>query len=199
MYMSSFDNVTSIVCSDFLESCRNYIHKILSSKPSDKTNGQFDWSKFNERFYGDANSTLIDSFRNKCKAVKHVDISNLESGLKEVSDLGPYDVITSEWTFSDGTRDRVEYEALLGKCNTMLNIGGSLILSDVLEENFAVTSFEEDGKRMRCVNVSEEWIRGAIERQGFAIEQTILFFNREQDSGYFDGLGELIVWATKLK
>ena len=84
--------------------------------------------------YGDKTKSFVETFREKCRKVSHVDISSLNEGLTEVESLGLYNIITSEWTFSEGTKDLTEYEALLERCNKMLVLGGALLVEDALED-----------------------------------------------------------------
>ena len=198
MYLSGFDKVSNIVCSDYVERNRQYISDVISGKVS-STNGKFHWNEFTKQIYGDKDSIMFDSFRQKCRHIEHVDLSILDEGLKAVEAHGPYQLITSEWTFSEGTRDLTEYEELLARCNRMLTIGGALLVEDVLEETFAVPDFGQTDKKLTSVWVSEPWLRDALARQGFLVEQISLFYNKTRDSPYFDGLGEIFAWAVKVR
>ena len=198
MYISAFEKVESIICSDYVESNQNYIKDIIFA-PTSEQNGRFNWSQFMSIVYGDKNTKFVETFREKCRKVSHVDLSCLSEGLSDVESSGPYNIITSEWTFSEGTKDLTEYEELLKRCNNMLTVGGALLVEDVLEETFSTPEFGEIDIKYPSVWISEPWIRDAMVRQGFVVEQINLFYNNERNSPHFDGLGEIFVWATKIK
>ena len=114
MFASGFDNVSEIVCSDFLEANRTYVKGLISGEARSKYSG-FDWEKLTEWAYG--NSSLVESFRKKCKKVAFVDMSDESGkGYEEIEESGTeFDLITSEWAFGEGTRDLANYEEVIKK------------------------------------------------------------------------------------
>ena len=118
MFASGFDNVSEIVCSDFLETNRTYVKGLISGEARSKYIG-FDWEKLTEWAYG--NSSLVESFRKKCKKVAFVDMSEESGkGYEEIEESGTeFDLITSEWAFCEGTRDLVNYEEVIKKLDCL--------------------------------------------------------------------------------
>jgi len=197
MFASGFDQVSEVVCSDFLEANRDYINRVVS----DSTSCNFNWSGFCKWAYG--NEQLVQSFQRKCRNMAFVDMSSEQDGFEQIEQLSPpsgalFDVITSEWAFCEGARDLDNYEAVIARCHKLLNKGGSLILLDLLEQTFWVPDGTKPDRRVPTVKVSQGWLCDCLKRNGFAIEQLMLQFYENTDCPYFDAKGNVLVWATKL-
>ena len=114
MYTSGFDNVSEIVCCDFLETNRRYVEKIIS-QGTQATDEVFDWKKWTQWAYG--NPDLVESFRRKCKQVSFVDMCDKNGkGFEQLETSGKlFDLITSEWAICEGTCDLASYEKVIRK------------------------------------------------------------------------------------
>ena len=196
MFASGFDQVTEIVCSDFLEENRKYIIRIIEVPNSCDLSEAFTWTKFTKWAYG--NADLVNLFRKKCREIKFVDMSKASAtGMSEIESSAPYDLINSEWAFCEGSRDLENYKVLIQKCNKMLQKGGSLVLLDLLEQTFWVPDASRLDNRMPTVCVSQDWLKKTLIQNGFAVEHIILHFYEQKHSPMFNAKGNILVWASK--
>ncbi|XP_075248313.1 phenylethanolamine N-methyltransferase-like [Convolutriloba macropyga] len=197
MYTSGFDNVSEIVCCDFLETNRRYVEKIIS-QGTQATDEVFDWKKWTQWAYG--NPDLVESFRRKCKQVSFVDMCDKNGkGFEQLETSGKlFDLITSEWAICEGTCDLASYEKVIRKCNSLLRKGGAFILLEVLEESFWVPDGSKPDVRYPRVKVSQEWLLDCLKRNGFAVNTILLHYYDSNNLPYFDAKGNILVWATKL-
>ena len=198
LYLSSHKKVTSMTFSDYLDQNIQYLNKFLTSEGHSEEDFGVDWVKFANWAFNEDGKKLVTSLRQKVEKVVKYDLAD-SATFETFHKDGPFQIVTSEYALSEGVPDLEGYEGLLGKANKLLDIGGSLIFIDVLRETYWIPNPAKPEEVFPSVPVEPDWLKGALVRQGFRVEQIALNYCSEIPYDIFDAEGFFAVWATKVK
>ena len=195
--MAGQEKVTSITCSDFLQSNRDYIKRFLTCEDTSQGFG-LDWEKFSAWAFEQDGAQLVQNFKKKCEAVEMIDMSDLSTFVPLRNKGVVYQMVTSECAFCEGAKDLSGYEAVIREVNKLLEIGGTFLLVDLLKETYWAPDPNNPRERCPTVFVDLDWVRKALINQGFRIEQFSVRYCGRIPVEIFDAEGFFCLWATKL-